>query len=32
LREALNLPQVARGGLFRENLKNETELELRAKA
>lgn len=31
LREALNLPHVASGDLFRENLKNETELGLRAK-
>jgi adenylate kinase len=32
LREALNLPHVASGDLFRENLKNETELGLKAKA
>jgi len=31
LREALNLPHVASGDLFRENLKNETELGLQAK-
>ena len=31
LREALNLPHVASGDLFRENLKNETELGKRAK-
>lgn len=31
LREALNLPHVASGDLFRENLKNETELGQRAK-
>ncbi len=31
LREALNLPHVASGDLFRENLKNETELGLKAK-
>jgi adenylate kinase len=32
LREALNLPHVASGDLFRENLKQETELGLQAKA
>lgn len=32
LREALDLPHVASGDLFRENLKNETELGLKAKA
>jgi adenylate kinase len=32
LREALNLPHVASGDLFRENLKDETELGLKAKA
>jgi len=32
LREALNLSHVASGDLFRENLKNETELGLKAKA
>ncbi|UCC64873.1 MAG: adenylate kinase [Anaerolineae bacterium] len=32
LREALNLPHVASGDLFRENLKNETELGLKARA
>ena len=32
LREALNLPHIASGDLFRENLKNETELGLKAKA
>ena len=32
LREALNLPHVASGDLFRENLKNETELGQKAKA
>jgi adenylate kinase len=32
LRQALNLPHVASGDLFRENLKNETELGLKAKA
>jgi adenylate kinase len=32
LHEALNLPHVASGDLFRENLKNETELGLKAKA
>jgi adenylate kinase len=32
LREALNLPHVASGDLFRENLKNETELGSKAKA
>jgi adenylate kinase len=31
LREALKLPHVASGDLFRENLKNETELGLKAK-
>jgi adenylate kinase len=31
LREDLNLPHVASGDLFRENLKNETELGLKAK-
>jgi len=31
LREVLNLPHVASGDLFRENLKNETELGLKAK-
>ena len=31
LREALGLPHVASGDLFRENLKNETELGLKAK-
>ncbi len=31
LREALELPHVASGDLFRENLKNETELGLKAK-
>jgi len=31
LREALNLPHVASGDLFRENLKSETELGLKAK-
>lgn len=31
LREALHLPHVASGDLFRENLKNETELGLKAK-
>ncbi len=31
LREALKLPHVASGNLFRENLKNETELGLKAK-
>lgn len=31
LREALDLPHVASGDLFRENLKNETELGLKAK-
>lgn len=31
LREALNLPHVASGDLFRENLKNETELGKKAK-
>lgn len=31
LREALNLPHVASGDLFRENLKNKTELGLKAK-
>ncbi len=31
LREALNLPHVASGDLFRENLKNETALGLKAK-
>jgi len=31
LREALNLPHVASGDLFRENLKHETELGLKAK-
>jgi adenylate kinase len=31
LREALNLPHVASGDLFRENLKNETELGRKAK-
>ncbi len=32
LRETLDLPHVASGDLFRENLKNETELGLKAKA
>ncbi len=32
LREFLNLPHVASGDLFRENLKNQTELGLKAKA
>lgn len=32
LREALDLPHVASGDLFRENLKNDTELGLKAKA
>ena len=32
LREALTLPHVASGDLFRENLKNETELGLQARA
>jgi adenylate kinase family enzyme len=32
LLEALKLPHVASGNLFRENLKNETELGLKAKA
>jgi len=32
LRELLNLPHVASGDLFRENLKNQTELGLKAKA
>lgn len=32
LREALNLTHVASGDLFRENLKNETELGMKAKA
>jgi adenylate kinase len=32
LREALNLPHIASGDLFRENLKNETELGKKAKA
>ena len=32
LREVLDLPHVASGDLFRENLKNETELGLQAKA
>ncbi|MGD8996917.1 MAG: adenylate kinase [Anaerolineae bacterium] len=32
LREELDIPHVASGDLFRENLKNETELGLRAKA
>jgi len=32
LREALNLPHVASGDLFRENLKHETDLGLKAKA
>jgi adenylate kinase len=32
LREELDLPHVASGDLFRENLKNETELGLKAKA
>ncbi len=32
LREALNLPHVASGDLFRENIQNETELGLEAKA
>lgn len=32
LREALSLPHVASGDLFRENLKNETELGLKAKS
>jgi adenylate kinase len=32
LREALDLPHVASGDLFRENLNNETELGLKAKA
>jgi adenylate kinase len=32
LHEALNLPHVASGDLFRENLKNETELGLKAKS
>jgi adenylate kinase len=32
LREALNLPHVASGDLFRENLKNETDLGLKAKS
>jgi adenylate kinase len=32
LREALGLPHVASGDLFRENLKNETKLGLKAKA
>jgi adenylate kinase len=32
LREVLGLPHVASGDLFRENLKNETELGLKAKA
>ena len=31
MREALNLPHVASGDLFRENLKNETELGLKAR-
>ena len=32
LREILNLSHVASGDLFRENLKNQTELGLKAKA